>query len=70
MDNVIISCTVGDEEALVDNGCSCSGRRRRLVRYQVLVTTKQSKQTDTALGMYSMCTFFYMYGRDQGCTTV
>ncbi|XP_065904252.1 uncharacterized protein [Dysidea avara] len=49
MDNVIISCTVGDEEALVDNGCSCSGRRRRLVRYQVLVTTNQSKQTDTAL---------------------
>ena len=55
MDNVIISCTVSGEEALVDKACSCSGSRRRLVRHQALVTTSQSKQIDDNLGM---CKFF------------
>jgi len=43
MDNVIISCTVGDEEALVDKACSCTGSRRRLVRQKRLMITRQRK---------------------------
>jgi len=53
MDNIIISCTVGDEEALVDKASSCTGSRRRLVRYQMPVsTTMDSAQTTTKLGKF------------------
>jgi len=51
MDNVIISCTICDEEALVDKACGCSGRGRRVVRCKGLITTEEPKQTDSALGV-------------------
>jgi len=52
VDNVMISCTVGDEEALVDKANSCIGSRRRPVRQKVTrqhkgiskTTTRQSKR--------------------------
>jgi len=50
MDNVIISCTVGDEEALVDKAGSCSGSRRRL-NVRQMTTTRQSEQAGGVLGM-------------------
>ena len=49
MDNVIISCTVGDEEALVDKASSCTGSRRRFVRQNKLMSTKQPKKTNTGM---------------------
>jgi len=55
MDNVIISCTFGDEEALVDKACSCTGSRRRLVRQKMLIVTRQSEITDSNL---SKCQFY------------
>ena len=53
MDNVITSCTVSGEEALVEKTCSCSSSRRRLSdRQKTLKATRQSEQTDGALGMW------------------
>ncbi|XP_065904723.1 uncharacterized protein [Dysidea avara] len=52
MDNVIISCTVSCEEALVDKACSCSGRRR-LVRQKMLMSTRQPKQFGTETIVWS-----------------
>ena len=54
MDNVIISCAVDDEEALVDKASSCTGSRRRLVRQQKLIKkTKMSpKKAKGSLGKY------------------
>jgi len=49
MDNVIISCTVGDEEALVDKASSCTGSRRRLVRQNIMMTAKLSEQTSSVV---------------------
>ena len=49
MDNVIISCTVGDEEALVDKASSCTSSRRRFVRQNKLMSTKQPKKTNTGM---------------------
>ena len=51
MDNVIISCTVSGEEALVDKTCSCSGSRR-LVRHRVLVTRMEPEQDSRDSGKY------------------
>jgi len=52
MDSVIVSCTVGDDEALVDKAGSCYGSRRRLVRQKAVTSAaKQHKQTDVILGM-------------------
>ena len=55
MDNVIISCTVGGEEALVDKACSCTCRKIRLVRQKMLIVTKQSEKIDSNL---SKCHFY------------
>ena len=49
MDNVIISCTVGDEEALVDKASSCTSSRRRLVRQNIMMTAKLSEQTSSVV---------------------
>jgi len=53
MDNVIISSTVDDEEALVDKASSCTSRRRRLVRHQVLVSTVVPELTNSS-GRHSL----------------
>lgn len=46
MDNVIVSCSVGDEEALVGKASHCSGsRRRQSVRQMSLTTRRQFEQT-------------------------
>ena len=48
MDDVIISCTVGDEEALVHKASSCAGSRG-LVRQNKLMSTKQPKLTNSGM---------------------
>jgi len=55
MDNVIISCTVGGEEALVNKACSCTCSRRRLVRQKMLIVTRQCEQINSNL---SKCHFY------------
>ena len=54
MDNVIISCTVDDEEALVDKASSCTSSRRRPVRQQKLIkkTKMLPKKAKGSLGKY------------------
>jgi len=57
MDNVITSCTVGDEEALVGKASHCSGsRRRQSVRQMTLTTRRQSEHT---LGKYVLVVELY-----------
>ena len=49
MDNIIISSTVDDEEALVDKASSCTSSRRRFVRQNITMTTKLSEQTSSVV---------------------
>ena len=62
MDNVVVSCTVGDEEALVDKANSCTGSRR-FIRQKMRTekTVEQPQQMIDSIGMskFCLCNFWY-----------